>query len=115
VPAFEQKRLMANLVRDVLSVVLGYDSYRFELEASFLVFFFFFFFFCNRKKEQGVRSFEAVQVRNTLSSVLKGLGQLPATILYDYPNIASLAEWLLRIAGVRELNIHNVSKWVMYY
>jgi hypothetical protein len=50
-----------------------------------------------------VRSFEAVQVRNTLSSVLEGLGQLPTTMLYDHRTIASLADWLLQLAGAKEI------------
>eukprot|EP00026_Physarum_polycephalum_P001948 Phypoly_transcript_01951.p1 GENE.Phypoly_transcript_01951~~Phypoly_transcript_01951.p1 ORF type:complete len:1014 (+),score=130.64 Phypoly_transcript_01951:264-3044(+) len=89
---FEQKRLMVALVRDVLSFVLGIDPGKLELEKSF--------------QEQGVRSFEAMQVRNTLAAILGSHGQnLPATMLYDHSTIVLLAEWLVQTVSLGEVDI----------
>jgi hypothetical protein len=57
-----------------------------------------------------VRSFEAIQVKNTLSGILKGVVQLPVTILYDHPTITSLADWLLQLIGVGEIDIPKVEQ-----
>jgi hypothetical protein len=57
-----------------------------------------------------VRSFEAIQVKNTLSGILEGVVQLPATMLYDHPTIVSLADWLLQLIGVGEIGIPKVVK-----
>jgi polyketide synthase 12 len=80
-PAGERQRALQDLVRDHVATVLGYaDSEAILADGSF--------------KELGFDSLTAVELRNRLSSAT-GL-RLPAALIFDYPRVNALAEYLLR-------------------
>jgi acyl transferase domain-containing protein/acyl carrier protein len=77
----EQLRVVLDVVCTHVAVVLGHDgATTIEPGRAF--------------QDLGFDSLSAVEVRNRLKSVT-GL-QLPATVIFDYPNPAALAEHLLR-------------------
>jgi acyl transferase domain-containing protein/acyl-CoA synthetase (AMP-forming)/AMP-acid ligase II/acyl carrier protein len=52
--------------------------------------------------ELGIDSLTAIELRNSLQSALKC--SLPATLLFDYPTLATLAEYLIKVMFAKEAN-----------
>ncbi|MFF3445125.1 SDR family NAD(P)-dependent oxidoreductase, partial [Streptosporangium sp. NPDC002721] len=80
----EQERLMVELVRSQVAVVLGHESLD-AIQPG------------REFRELGLDSLTTVELRNRLNAVA-GL-RLSATIIFDYPTPASLAEHLLEEIG----------------
>jgi len=88
-PAEERRQMLLEIVRSEVARVLGYASPEgVDPKRAF--------------KELGFDSLMAVELRNRLDSAT-GL-QLPATVVFDYPNPTVVAEYLLsEIAGAGDL------------
>ncbi|MGX1812210.1 SDR family NAD(P)-dependent oxidoreductase, partial [Nocardia sp. NPDC055321] len=88
----EQLRVVLDVVRAHVGVVLGHDNATtIEPGRAF--------------QDLGFDSLSAVEVRNRLKSAT-GL-QLPATVIFDYPNPAALAEYLLRQLSPDSAQLHT--------
>ncbi len=83
VPEAEREAIVRQLVRAQVASVLGHDSPQaIDAQQAF--------------KELGFDSLSAVELRNRLARAT-GL-RLPSTLIFDYPNSAALAGYLMRKA-----------------
>lgn len=80
-PPAKQRSLLLTHVREQAGKVLGFDATR-QVDPR------------QPLSELGLDSLMAVELRNLLNRSVQG--SLPATLLFDYPTIETLAEYLVR-------------------
>jgi acyl transferase domain-containing protein/NADPH:quinone reductase-like Zn-dependent oxidoreductase/acyl carrier protein len=87
VSAAEQTRVLLEVVRSEVAVVLGHSTESVDAHRAF--------------KDLGFDSLTAVELRNRLSGAT-GL-KLPPTLIFDYPNAAELVEFVRAEMGLAEV------------
>ena len=82
----QRRRLLLNHVRQLTQAVLGVDENHGPNDSQAL-------------SDVGMDSLMAVELRNRLRATLESSTALPATLVFDYPSIEALTDYLLTLIG----------------